>query len=74
MPRADVVVLELHPDGPMAYRYAADGSFAGDSWHESHDAALTALASEFGEALSDWRPVPEGHDATAYALSLVGGA
>src|SRR4051794_30580364 len=71
MPRADVVVLELHPDGPMAYRYSADGLFAGDTWHESRDAALTALAAEYGNALSDWRPVPEGYDPTEYALSLV---
>lgn len=31
MPRAAVVLLKLHKDGPMAYRYAADGTFAGDT-------------------------------------------
>jgi hypothetical protein len=62
MPRADVIVLELHPDGPMAYRYVADGSFVGDTWHESWDAALVALAAEYGDRLSDCRPVSEGVD------------
>src|SRR5437588_5206283 len=38
-----VFLLILHPDGRMAYRYASDGKFAGDTWHESREAALQAL-------------------------------
>jgi hypothetical protein len=72
MPRAAVVVvLALHSDGPMAYRYTSDGTFAGDTRHESTEAAMSALVHEYGSALSEWQSAPEGQDATEFALSLV---
>ena len=67
MPWPAVVLLELHADGPMAYRYAADGAFAGDTWHESEDAARATLHREYGELLSEWQPVPPGEDPHDYA-------
>ena len=71
MPWPAVVLLELHDNGSMAFRYAADGSFAGDTWHESVDSAQAALKSEYGELLSAWRPVPDDEpDATAFVLRI----
>ena len=55
----------------MAFRYAADGSFAGDTWHETVEAAQASLKSEYGDLLSAWRPVPDDEpDPTAYVLRI----
>lgn len=72
LPRARIVVLERHPDGVFLYRYATDGTFAGDTWHMTFDEAKEQATFEYGDALGKWRPVPpDAGDAVDYALSQV---
>jgi hypothetical protein len=74
MPHPDVVVLEAHPDGPMLYRYTADGVFAGDTWAESLENAKAQAEHEYGEALGEWQEVPEGvSDPATYAIEAAAG-
>jgi hypothetical protein len=70
MPWPAVVLLALHPDGPMAYRYARDGRFGGDTWHESTQTALDALDAEYGPSLGKWEQVPADEDPHDYALRV----
>jgi hypothetical protein len=45
-----VVILETTTDGTFLFRYAADGTFAGDTWHIDVDDARDQATYEFGEA------------------------
>jgi len=54
----------------MAYRYAHDGGFGGDTWHESGDAAMRSLDHEYGSLLSAWEPVPGDDDPHEYAVRV----
>jgi hypothetical protein len=72
LPWPAVVVLILHPDGPMAYRYAQDGANGGDTWHESKEAALRSLDREYGSLLTEWGPVPRDEEPHAYAIRVAG--
>ena len=70
MPHPDVVLLEGHPDGPMMYRYTAQGEFGGDTWHETLDDAKKQAMFEYGDALGEWMPVPtEASDAHEFAIT-----
>ena len=53
------VLLALHCDGPMIYRYAEDLQFAGDTWHEDEAAALEQIKFEFGVSNLQWRTVSQ---------------
>ena len=69
MPRAGVVLIEDDGNSAMCYRYAADGGFGGDTWHESIEDALAQLEFEYGSAVGDWRDVPpEITDAHTYVV------
>jgi hypothetical protein len=39
MPWPSVIVIEESPTDAIMFRYAADGSFGGDTWHEDIAAA-----------------------------------
>ena len=72
MPRADVVLIEDDGDSAMCYRYAGNGGFGGDTWHESLEDALSQLEFEYGAAVGDWREVPAGvENAHAYVVEQV---
>ena len=70
MPAAQVVLMELEPNGKAhVYRYALDGTFAGDTWHESRTDAEEQLEFEYGPAVGPWSKVPSGTiDAHEYAV------
>jgi hypothetical protein len=73
LPMATVLVLEETIErGHRSYlliRYAADGTFAGDTWHSTIDEAVEQASYEFGEALGPWVQVPpEVEDARAFIL------
>jgi hypothetical protein len=70
MPAAQVVLMEVEPDGTaQVYRYALDGEFAGDTWHESRTDAEDQLEFEYGQAVGPWSEVPpDTIDAHDYAL------
>lgn len=59
MPIARVLVIdESEPDSVLLYRFAADGSIAGDTWHQSVEEAKRAANSEYYGDVSEWLPVP----------------
>lgn len=59
MPIAKVLILLQDPTGSIyLYRYAADGAFAGDTWHSDVPAAKEQAKFEYGCAVGDWRAAP----------------
>ena len=64
-----VLLIDVRPDECLLYRYANDGGFAGDTWHETLDDAKHQATYEFPNLISEWREVPdEVEDAVAFAL------
>lgn len=75
LPMAGVLVLEEAIErGNRSYfliRYAADGTYAGDTWHLTVDEALEQASYEFGDALGRWIDVPpDVDDARAFVVRL----
>jgi hypothetical protein len=68
MPWPAVIVIEESPKDAMLLRYGPDGTFAGDTWHESTADAKEQAKFEYDGLLCDWRPIPDGEDLTEYAL------
>ena len=69
MPWPRVVVIEEKLDGIFLYRFAQDGMFAGDTWHQSFDEAKHQALFEYGDTLGPWEQVPSTEpDAAQYAL------
>lgn len=70
MPPAQVVLMELAPDGSaQVYRFTLDGEFGGDTWHETRADAEHQLEYEYGDAIGKWAEVPpEVADAQGYAV------
>jgi hypothetical protein len=68
LPWPRVVLMEVGLSEAMLYRYSADGSFGGDTWHESDEAARDAAAWEYGGLIADWGPVPDDADPTQFAI------
>ncbi len=59
MPMAKVLIVRQDPTGSIyLYRYAADGAFAGDTWHGDVEEAKHQAEFEYGCAVDDWHPVP----------------
>jgi hypothetical protein len=58
LPWPRVVVIEVRESDAMLYRYSPDGSFGGDTWHESDQDAREAAEWEYEGLISDWRAIP----------------
>ncbi|HEX8033221.1 MAG TPA: hypothetical protein VF510_05205 [Ktedonobacterales bacterium] len=73
MPIARVLILIQDPSGSIyLYRYAADGAFAGDTWHPDVGEAKEQAKFEYGCAVGEWLPVPADIlDIEAFARFLV---
>jgi hypothetical protein len=56
---ATVLLLLEGDHGVALERYADDGSFTGDTWHESVDAARKQAEYEFPGSCIRWATVPE---------------
>lgn len=54
-----LLLTEQESDGVSLYRFAPDGKIVGDTFHESLDDARAQARFEFGEAISDWKQVPD---------------
>jgi hypothetical protein len=69
MPRAAILSIEVEDDGVFLYRFAADGAFAGDTWHQTVEEAQEQATFEFASAISNWIAIPpDEEDAVAFAL------
>ena len=55
MPPAVLAVIEERPDGVFILRWAADGSFAGDTWHMDRASARAQAEFEYSLAADRWR-------------------
>ena len=72
LPLAGVALIEEKPDGVFLLRYTGDGEFSGDTWHRSVDDAIEQSQFEFGNALGEWKVVPEEVENTVdFALSQI---
>jgi hypothetical protein len=63
-------VLFAIPDGGATslVRHAADGDFAGDTWHPSLEEAMAQARAEYGLAASAWVVLPaDVSDLAAFA-------
>lgn len=59
LPRARILLLMSSPsEEALLYRYADDGSYAGDTWHPNVEEAEEQALFEFSEALQEWREIP----------------
>jgi hypothetical protein len=54
----------------MTYRYAADGTFAGDTWRASDEEAKHAATLEYGGRLTRWQQLPHDLDAIEIPAAL----
>ncbi|MGH9892917.1 MAG: hypothetical protein ACREA0_13195, partial [bacterium] len=71
LPFPDVVLLVPHGSGVMLYRYMKDGTFSGDTWHESIQHAHDQARFEYGDAVGPWHAVPaHDRDPVAYAITF----
>jgi len=59
MKPARYLIVAIHPDGPMIYRYADDWQFAGDTWHENLESALEQIEFEFAVSNLQWKMISE---------------
>ena len=62
LPMARVLLLQEENDGISLYRYAQNGGLAGDTWHETIRDAMEQAEDEYGDALGEWKPVPDDVD------------
>jgi hypothetical protein len=70
LPAAQVLVIRLGESDSMLYRYLLDGTFVGDTWHETLDGAKQQVDFEYVLA-SPWRDVPpEVADPVSWARRL----
>ena len=61
MPWPRVVIIDAE-ETAMMYRYAADGTFAGDTWHQSFEDAQAQADYEYAGALGEWQEIPPDID------------
>lgn len=54
-----VVLVEQEQSGVFMYRYSEDGSFGGDTWHQTLDDAMYQAMYEFGDDSEDWTGLPQ---------------
>ncbi len=79
MPPAQLALLEVEDAGYcLLYRYTLDGTFAGDTWHQSKSEAHDQARFEFGDALGEWHelvsPVEDSHEAAIAWARRMGAA
>ncbi len=72
LPWRRVLMIEQKPDGVFLFRFTADGTCCGDTWHLSVDDAIAQAESEYGGLLDSWKEVPEHiRDPIAFAVSMI---
>lgn len=54
-----LISIEEKPDGVFLFRFTADGTVVGDTWHMTVEDAKHQAGIEFGDFLSDWKTVPD---------------
>lgn len=71
LPLAAILLIERSESGVLLIRYAANGRFAGDTWHPNLDEAKEQVTCEFGEeAVSAWKEIPaDVSDVVAFMTS-----
>jgi len=66
---ARLLLLEQRREGFFIFRYDANGSFAGDTWHQNLEDAKHQAEFEYEGFLQPWQEVPEEvKDAVAFGL------
>lgn len=74
MQPAALLVIEVKQDGIFLYRYASDGSYAGDTWHADIDEAKDQASFEYSSIVVQWDDVPNDvDDVVAFGLAQIQG-
>lgn len=69
MPLPRVLVLRRVAHGYLMERFAEDGTFAGDTWHQDRSAGLKEAEEEYGPYIGHWEQIPgDVDDHASYAL------
>lgn len=71
MPMTRVVLTLEGTDGWFLERFAADGTFAGDTWHQDEEAARRQADFEYSDRLGHWRPAPADVDENEIVTCLL---
>jgi hypothetical protein len=72
MRAAAVLVIEPLAGGVLMLRYAADGTFGGDTWHANVEEAKSQARFEYPEVALEWHEIPKDiEDPTSYALERI---
>ncbi len=72
MKPAALLVIEEKADGIFLYRYASDGSYAGDTWHMNIEEAKQQAAFEFAGVSIHWNDVPgDVEDVVTFGMAQV---
>lgn len=75
MPWPEIALIEgddQDTNGFSVNFWAADGTFAGDTWHRSFEESKDAARSEYGECLGMWHDIPCGvADARSFAIEAI---
>lgn len=57
--RVEIEIVGSEAEPCMMYRYADDGSFCGDSWHQTFESALRQAEYEYGLTRHDFQSIEE---------------
>jgi hypothetical protein len=58
MPFPQSVLVEWDERGCMVFRYKGDGTFCGDTWHQSLEEAQSQCSYEYGESIGACSSIP----------------
>src|SRR5258708_4476685 len=74
LPRPCVLIVQQGSGrGLLMYRYTRDRRCGGDTWHENLEHAQEQAEFEFGDAVGEWRQVPDDvEDPVGFALEQAG--
>ncbi|HXT59699.1 MAG TPA: hypothetical protein VN699_13760 [Pirellulales bacterium] len=74
MKSAALLVIEEKSDGVFLCRYAADSSYAGDTWHINVEEAKQQASFEYPHVRVQWEGVPsEFEDAVSFGMARMRG-
>jgi hypothetical protein len=63
------LLIEADEPGAFLYRFTSNGALVGDTWHMTVAEAQEQTTYEYGELLSEWKPVPPDiQDPVAFAI------
>ncbi len=72
MSQPRMVIIAEEDSSIFLYRFAANGTFAGDTWHDNVENARHQAAFEYGNGLGEWQPAPDDINTVEELVRSVG--